>query len=177
LMGHSTGALLLTWLAIRNPVKIAGLILFSPAFGVHSFAQAGALASYLTGIDLVTVGGMVSTGHSVLRSRPGSPSVSSLAKRQLTRRPSLHLRIRAAERRSGMDGKHRGRHCDSKERGAGFYEGFEGKELFCRKKGIVAALFQSGAPRRDYCAVQPRSAVDQDFFARIFRSSSLSLVD
>jgi pimeloyl-ACP methyl ester carboxylesterase len=66
LMGHSTGALLFTWLAIRNPVKIAGLILFSPAFGVHSFAHAGALASYLTGIDLVTVGGKVSTGHSGL---------------------------------------------------------------------------------------------------------------
>jgi pimeloyl-ACP methyl ester carboxylesterase len=66
LMGHSTGALLLTWLAIRNPEKIAGLILFSPAFDVHSFAQAGAWASYLTGIDLVTAGGKVSTGHSGL---------------------------------------------------------------------------------------------------------------
>ena len=48
LMGHSTGALLLTWLAIRNPVKVAGLILFSPAFGVNSFARAGAWASYVT---------------------------------------------------------------------------------------------------------------------------------
>jgi pimeloyl-ACP methyl ester carboxylesterase len=66
LMGHSTGALLLTWLAIRNPVKIAGLILFSPAFGVHSFAQAGAWASYLTRIDFVAAGGKVSTGHSGL---------------------------------------------------------------------------------------------------------------
>jgi pimeloyl-ACP methyl ester carboxylesterase len=66
LMGHSTGALLLTWLAIRDPVKVAGLILFSPAFGVHSFAQAGAWASYLTRIDLVTAGGKVSTGHSGL---------------------------------------------------------------------------------------------------------------
>jgi pimeloyl-ACP methyl ester carboxylesterase len=66
LMGHSTGALLLTWLAIRNPVKVAGLILFSPAFGVHSFALAGAWASYLTRIDLVTAGGKVSTGHSGL---------------------------------------------------------------------------------------------------------------
>jgi pimeloyl-ACP methyl ester carboxylesterase len=66
LMGHSTGALLLTRLAIRNPVKVAGLILFSPAFGVHSFAQAGAWAGYLTGVDLVTVGGKVSTGHSGL---------------------------------------------------------------------------------------------------------------
>ena len=66
LMGHSTGALLLTWLAIRNPVKVAGLILFSPAFGVHSFAQVGAWASYLTRIDLVTAGGKVSTGHSGL---------------------------------------------------------------------------------------------------------------
>ena len=34
--------ILLTWLAIRNPVKVAGLILFSPAFCVHSFAQTGA---------------------------------------------------------------------------------------------------------------------------------------
>jgi pimeloyl-ACP methyl ester carboxylesterase len=66
LMGHSTGALLLTWLAIRNPVKVAGLILFSPAFGVHSFAQAGAWASYLTRIDLVPAAGKVSTGHSGL---------------------------------------------------------------------------------------------------------------
>jgi pimeloyl-ACP methyl ester carboxylesterase len=66
LMGHSTGALLLTWLAIRNPVKIAGLVLFSPAFGVHSFARTGAWASYLTGVDLVTAGGKVSTGHSGL---------------------------------------------------------------------------------------------------------------
>jgi pimeloyl-ACP methyl ester carboxylesterase len=65
-MGHSTGALLLTWLAVRDPVKVAGLILFSPAFGVHSFAEAGAWASYLTGIDLVTAGGKVSTGHSGL---------------------------------------------------------------------------------------------------------------
>jgi pimeloyl-ACP methyl ester carboxylesterase len=66
LMGHSTGALLLTWLAIRTPVKVAGLILFSPAFGVHSFAQAGAPASYSTRIDLVTADGKVSTGHSGL---------------------------------------------------------------------------------------------------------------
>jgi pimeloyl-ACP methyl ester carboxylesterase len=66
LMGHSTSALLLTWLAIRNPKKIAGLIAFSPAFGIHSFAQAGAWASYLTRIDVVTAGGKVSTGHSGL---------------------------------------------------------------------------------------------------------------
>jgi pimeloyl-ACP methyl ester carboxylesterase len=66
LMGHSTGALLLTWLAIRNPEKFAGLILFSPVFGVHSFAQAGAWVGYLTRIDLVTAGGKVSTGHSGL---------------------------------------------------------------------------------------------------------------
>jgi pimeloyl-ACP methyl ester carboxylesterase len=36
LMGHSTGALLLTWLAIRNPEKIAGLILDRPP---TSFAE------------------------------------------------------------------------------------------------------------------------------------------
>ena len=66
LMGHSTGALLLTWLAIRNPDKVAGLILFSPAFGVHSLAQAGAWASYLTRIDIVAADGKVSTGHSGL---------------------------------------------------------------------------------------------------------------
>jgi len=66
LMGHSTGGLLLTWLAIRNPVKVAGLILFSPAFGIHSFAQAGAWVSYLTRIDLITAGGKVSAGHSGL---------------------------------------------------------------------------------------------------------------
>jgi pimeloyl-ACP methyl ester carboxylesterase len=66
LMGHSTGALLVTWLAIRNPVKVAGLILFSPAFGVHSLARTGAWTSYLTRIDLVTADGKVSTGHSGL---------------------------------------------------------------------------------------------------------------
>jgi pimeloyl-ACP methyl ester carboxylesterase len=66
LVGHSTGALLLTWLAIRAPVKVAGLMLFSPAFRVHSFAQAGAWASYMTRIDLVTSDGKVSTGHSGL---------------------------------------------------------------------------------------------------------------
>jgi pimeloyl-ACP methyl ester carboxylesterase len=66
LMGHSTGALLLTWLAIRNPLKVAALILFSPAFGIHSFARAGAWASYLTRVDLVSAGGKVSTGHSGL---------------------------------------------------------------------------------------------------------------
>jgi pimeloyl-ACP methyl ester carboxylesterase len=72
LMGHSTGALLLTWLAVRNPVKIAGLILFSPAFGVHSFAQTGAWASYLTRIDLITADGKVSTGHSGLEVHRGA---------------------------------------------------------------------------------------------------------
>jgi esterase/lipase len=66
LMGHSTGALLLTWLAIRNPDKIAGLILFSPAFGVHSFAQTGAWTSYLTGINLTSANGKFQTGHSGL---------------------------------------------------------------------------------------------------------------
>jgi pimeloyl-ACP methyl ester carboxylesterase len=66
LMGHSTGALLLTWLAIRNPGKVARLILLSPAFGVHSLAQAGAWTAYLTRIDLVTADGEVSTGHSGL---------------------------------------------------------------------------------------------------------------
>jgi pimeloyl-ACP methyl ester carboxylesterase len=66
LMGHSTRALLLTWLAIRNPGKVARLILLSPAFGVHSLAQAGAWTAYLTRIDLVTADGEVSTGHSGL---------------------------------------------------------------------------------------------------------------
>jgi pimeloyl-ACP methyl ester carboxylesterase len=66
LMGHSTGALLLTWLAIRNPDNVVGLILFSPAFGLHSFAQTGAWTSYLTRIDLVTADGKVRTGHSAL---------------------------------------------------------------------------------------------------------------
>jgi pimeloyl-ACP methyl ester carboxylesterase len=175
-MGHSTGALLLTWLAIRNPDKVAGLILFSPAFGVHAFAQAGAWASYLTRIDLVTADGKVSTGHSGLEvHRPG---VSSLAESQLTRRPSLHLCIRAAERRSGMDCKHRGGHCDSKARGASFYGSSKGKQLFYRfTQGIVAALFQSCAPRRDYHAVQSRPAAYQRLFARIFRSNPLSLVE
>lgn len=66
LMGHSTGALLLTWLAIRDPEKVDGLILFSPAFGVHSFAQTGAWTSYLTGINLTKANGKYQTGHSGL---------------------------------------------------------------------------------------------------------------
>jgi alpha-beta hydrolase superfamily lysophospholipase len=45
LLGHSTGALLVTWLPIRNPHQVAGLILFSPAFGVHPLALTGALAA------------------------------------------------------------------------------------------------------------------------------------
>jgi hypothetical protein len=109
--------------------------------------------------------------------RAGSPSVSSLAKSQLTRRPSLHLCIRAAEGRSGMDGQHRGGHRDSKTRGAGLYGGSEEKKLFCRTKGIVAALFQSCASRCDHHAVQSRPATYQKFFARILRSDPLSLVD
>jgi pimeloyl-ACP methyl ester carboxylesterase len=65
-MGHSTGALLVTWLAIRNPESIAGLILFSPAFGVHPLALTGAWASYVTGINLATADGKLQTGHSGL---------------------------------------------------------------------------------------------------------------
>jgi hypothetical protein len=55
-----------------------------------------------------------------LGSRPSSPRVSSLANRQVTRQPSLHLRIRAAERRSGMDGQHSGRYHDSKRKARAF---------------------------------------------------------
>jgi hypothetical protein len=113
-----------------------------------------------------------------LGSRPSSPRVSSLANRQVTRQPSLHLCIRAAERRSDLDGQHSGRYHDSKEKGAGLYWGSKEKQLFRRfARGIVAALFQSGAPRRDYCAVQPRSAAYKRLFARIFRSDPLSLVE
>ena len=71
LMGHSTGALLLT-VAIRNPDKIAGLILFSPAFGVHSFAQAGAWASYLTKIVSRNRRRQSKHGPLGLGSRPGA---------------------------------------------------------------------------------------------------------
>jgi alpha-beta hydrolase superfamily lysophospholipase len=66
LLGHSTGALLVTWLAIRNPHQVAGLILFSPAFGVHPLALTGAWASQLAGINLATVDGKLRTGHSGL---------------------------------------------------------------------------------------------------------------
>jgi pimeloyl-ACP methyl ester carboxylesterase len=54
LLGHSTGALLVTWLAIRDPHQVAGLILLSPAFGVHPLALTGAWASQLTVINLAT---------------------------------------------------------------------------------------------------------------------------
>jgi pimeloyl-ACP methyl ester carboxylesterase len=66
LLGHSTGALLVTWLAIRNPHQVAGLILFSPAFGVHPLALTAAWASRLTGINLASVDGKLRTGHSGL---------------------------------------------------------------------------------------------------------------
>jgi hypothetical protein len=113
-----------------------------------------------------------------LGSRPSSPRVSSLANRQVTRQPSLHLCIRAAERRSGLDGQHSGRYRDSKEKGAGFYWDSKEKQLFRRfARGIVGALFESCAPRCDYHAVQSRPAGYQRFFARISRSDPLSLVD
>jgi hypothetical protein len=51
---------------VRDPRKVAGLILFSPAFGVHYFAQTGAWTSYLTGINLATADGKIQTGHSGL---------------------------------------------------------------------------------------------------------------
>ena len=65
LMGHSTGALLLTWLAIRNPVKVAGLIFFLQLSALIPLLD-GAWTSYLTRIDLVTADGKLRTGHSGL---------------------------------------------------------------------------------------------------------------
>jgi hypothetical protein len=71
------------WLS-PTPVKVAGLILFSPAFGVHSFAQAGAWTGYLT--RSLTADGKVSTGHSGLGlESAGQPERSCLAKSELKR--------------------------------------------------------------------------------------------
>jgi hypothetical protein len=70
-----------------------------------------------------------------------------------------------------MDGQHSSRHRDSKARGTSFYGGPKGKQLFCRTRGIVAALFQSCASRRDRRALQSRLAAYQKLFERIFRSS------
>lgn len=45
LVGHSTGALLSTWLAIEEPDGLAGLALWAPAFGLHPLS--GALVSLM----------------------------------------------------------------------------------------------------------------------------------
>ena len=178
LMGHSTGALLLTWLAIRNPVKIAGLILFSPAFGVHSFAQAGAWASYLTRIDLVTAGGKVSTGHSGLEvdraarafrawlranSRDGRPY--TYASERLKDVPvwmantAADIVIQKREARAFM-GALKENNSSAVSR----------KELWLPYSRVV---------RHDAIITpsNPDLAAYQKFFARIFRSDPLSLVD
>jgi pimeloyl-ACP methyl ester carboxylesterase len=177
LMGHSTGALLLTWLASRNPVKVADLILFSPAFGVHSFAQTGAWASYLTRIDLVTAERKVSTSHSGLEvDRAARAFRAWLRANSRDGRPYTYASERLKD--VPVDDQHTGRHRDSKARGAGFYEGDKGKEHFRRfTQGIVAVLVQSCASRRDHHAVQSRLAAYQKLFERIFRRYPLSLVD
>ena len=178
LMGHSTGALLLTWLAIRNPVKIAGLILFSPAFGVHSFAQAGAWASYLTRIDFVAAGGKVSTGHSGLEvGRAARAFRAWLRANSRDGRPYTY----ASERLKDVPVWMANTAADiviQKREARAFMGALKENELLCRfTQGIVAALFQSCASRCDYHAVQSRPAAYQKFFARIFRSDPLSLVD
>ncbi len=63
LVGHSTGALLSTWLAVKYPEDIAALILFSPAFGVHTLAKAGAHFGKITGINPVKPDGKLLSGH------------------------------------------------------------------------------------------------------------------
>lgn len=63
LVGHSTGALFATWLALRYPNDVAGLILFSPAYGVHPLAQIGAWISDLTGFTPMKKDGQILYGH------------------------------------------------------------------------------------------------------------------
>jgi pimeloyl-ACP methyl ester carboxylesterase len=63
LVGHSTGALLMTWIAIKHSEDVQALALFSPAFGVHPLAQIGAWISKTTGFSPLKPDGKRLVGH------------------------------------------------------------------------------------------------------------------
>lgn len=63
LVGHSTGALMVTWLALRYPEDVAGLVLFAPAFGVHPLSQIGAWILDVFDVSLHQKDGRMVYGH------------------------------------------------------------------------------------------------------------------
>ena len=65
LVGHSTGALLLTWAAFERPESVAGLALFSPAFMITPGSLFSAMISKTFGLN-PTVEGRLIAGHAGL---------------------------------------------------------------------------------------------------------------
>ena len=62
-VGHSTGALLLTWMAVENPRSIVGLALFAPAFGVHPVSRSTARLLEQLGLSLPLGRDRIVTAH------------------------------------------------------------------------------------------------------------------
>lgn len=62
LVGHSTGASLLTWMAIEEPEQVGGMALFSPAFKVHPLSSMAAHATAFWSL-YTWFGGRVVSGH------------------------------------------------------------------------------------------------------------------
>jgi pimeloyl-ACP methyl ester carboxylesterase len=66
-VGHSTGALFSAWIAAQYPDDVAGLILFSPAFGIHPYAQLGAHFGEWTQLYPINAEGKLLSGHAALQ--------------------------------------------------------------------------------------------------------------
>jgi pimeloyl-ACP methyl ester carboxylesterase len=66
LVGHSTGALLATWLQMKKPEKVAALVLFSPAFEIHPLAATAAWLGSMARIHPVLWDGRLIAGHAGL---------------------------------------------------------------------------------------------------------------
>lgn len=66
LVGHSTGALLLTWAAYERPEMVGGLALFSPAFVITPASLFSAMVSKRLGINPILDGRRI-TGHAGLQ--------------------------------------------------------------------------------------------------------------
>lgn len=65
LVGHSTGALLLTWAAFERPEAVAGMALFSPAFNITPASLYSAMISKRFGFN-PTIEGRLISGHAGL---------------------------------------------------------------------------------------------------------------
>jgi esterase/lipase len=63
LAGHSTGGLLLTWLAVESPKDIGAMILMAPAFGVQAMTRAVATLGESLDLEMKTSNGGVVSGH------------------------------------------------------------------------------------------------------------------